>query len=160
MSGNVITGVIPAQIRNLRTLEELDLGSNYLRGVIPAFLGDLTNLEQLFLGSNLFTGTIPPKVARLAKAKKFDMSYNDLTGPIPPFTGRLLEFLDLVSLFVSLLFERILVGFVLISLFASERQPGTGGKARLDSWKRDGQHSVLVLYVLTKSRLLMPCCFQ
>ena len=52
LSGNRLTGVIPAELGQLRALVELNLDSNQLSGSIPAELGQLGALTQLALDGN------------------------------------------------------------------------------------------------------------
>jgi hypothetical protein len=63
---NHLTGVIPAELGNLTSLEELYLHDNHLTGTIPAELGNLTNLDILLLDSNQLTGPIPTELMNLA----------------------------------------------------------------------------------------------
>ena len=50
-----LSGTIPASLRQLGNLEELDLGGNSLTGTIPSELGDLALLKQLSLYDNRLT---------------------------------------------------------------------------------------------------------
>jgi Leucine-rich repeat (LRR) protein len=54
-----LTGSIPTQIGNMRSLSVLDLQYNQLTGAIPASLGDLQMLTRLDLSFNYFFGSIP-----------------------------------------------------------------------------------------------------
>ena len=67
----------------------LDLGENNLRGVIPPEIGNLGSLEQVFLDGNELTGAIPPELGSLARLDWLGLSGNELTGAIPPQLGSL-----------------------------------------------------------------------
>ena len=99
LSGNQLTGPIPAELGNLINLEYLVLGSNELTGPIPAELGDLTNLSSLHLGFNELTGPIPAELGDLINLEYLVLGSNELTGPIPAELGDLinLEYLVLGS---------------------------------------------------------------
>ena len=60
----------------------LDLEENNLRGVIPPEIGNLGSLEQVFLDDNQLTGPIPPELGRLARLDCLGLSGNKLSGAI------------------------------------------------------------------------------
>ena len=68
LSGNNLTGSIPAELGGLTELTELRLGRNQLSGAIPVELGNLRNLEVLRLGRNQLDGLVPLPVALLGGA--------------------------------------------------------------------------------------------
>ena len=81
LSGNQLTGPIPAELGNLTNLNGLYLWQNQLTGPIPAELGDLTNLESLFLWENQLTGPIPAELANLTNLESL------LTSTVQPVDG-------------------------------------------------------------------------
>ena len=100
LSGNELTGPIPAALGNLELLQTLNLGgrldstsrqwiTNTLTGPIPDELGRLENLALLDLGWNELTGRIPDALGNLAYLESLDLGRNGLTGPIPSSLGRL-----------------------------------------------------------------------
>ena len=86
---NGLSGSIPSALRSLENLEELSLWSNNLEGGVPAWLGDLTSLTHLSLSDNNLNGTIPPEMGNLFRLKTLYLNINDLTGEIPDDLGRM-----------------------------------------------------------------------
>ena len=101
LSGNELTGPIPAALSALELLQTLILGgrldstsrqwitTNALTGPIPDELGRLENLTLLDLGWNELTGRIPDALGNLSNLESLDLDLNGLTGPIPSSLGRL-----------------------------------------------------------------------
>ena len=92
-----LTGTIPAELSNLSTLERLLLNHNQLTGTIPVELGGLANLESINLRNNQLTGTIPAELGNLSALETLQLQENMLSGSIPVELGGLanLEFIDL-----------------------------------------------------------------
>ncbi len=89
LSGNGLTGNIPASLSNLAGLRELILDDNQLSGTIPASLGDLELLSFLYLHANNLVGTIPPELGKLNQLSHLYLYSNSLTGSIPPELGNM-----------------------------------------------------------------------
>ncbi len=100
LSGNALTGPIPAALGDLELLQSLNLGerwdsmsrqwfTNALTGPIPHELDRLENLTQLSLGSNALTGQIPRELRNLVNLERLNLNGNDLSGPVPAGLGRL-----------------------------------------------------------------------
>ncbi len=81
LSGESLSGTIPAELGTLFELTDLDLSSNSLTGSIPHEIGWLYNLEDLRLSGNSLTGCIP--VALRAVATN-DLSSLSLLYCAPP----------------------------------------------------------------------------
>ena len=83
LTGNSLSGPIPAEPSQLEYLEELNLSSNRLSGKIPDSLADLPVLTYLNLASNLLTGPIPSEIGVTQPLADVDLSGNRLSGSIP-----------------------------------------------------------------------------
>ena len=111
LSGNGLSGEIPAELGLLESLEVLDLSGSGMQdqaepeqcasppsplsvgggltGSIPAALGALKRLGTLDLGYNSLTGSIPPELGDIGNLKVLDLGWNMLTGSIPGQLGGL-----------------------------------------------------------------------
>lgn len=83
------------ELGNLATLRRLSLTGNQLSGVIPAGLGDLTLLDWLMLQSNQLSGEIPDSLLNLTllQVNFVDLSWNALFTSNPTLDS----FLDIRS---------------------------------------------------------------
>jgi Leucine-rich repeat (LRR) protein len=75
ISGNLLTGALQAEIRQLRNLKILNASHNLMTGV-PAEIGQLENLEYLNLANNQLTG-LPYELGNLKNLKELDISGNN-----------------------------------------------------------------------------------
>ncbi len=89
LSGNRMTGEIPAELGHLRNLTHLILDSNQLSGAIPAELGALTELRELWLTDNRLSGAIPATLGALENLRELRLANNRLSGEIPADLARL-----------------------------------------------------------------------
>ncbi len=89
VSGNGLTGPLPAELGSLTKLIRLHLPNNRLTGRIPGKLGSMTKLEELELSNNRLTGRIPSELGSLTNLRVLSLSGNRLTGPIPSELGSL-----------------------------------------------------------------------
>ncbi len=88
LSGNNLSGTLPASLGSLTSLTTLDLSDNRLSGTIPD-LGALSSLTTLNLGDNQVSGTIPDWLSSLTSLTTLNLRDNGLTGPIPDALGNL-----------------------------------------------------------------------
>ncbi|KAJ1256929.1 hypothetical protein BS78_K259100 [Paspalum vaginatum] len=83
LSSNKLTGVIPPQIGQVKSLVSLNISFNNLTGPIPPSFSNLANLQVLDLSNNNITGEVPDALENLHFLSKFNVSNNDLEGSIP-----------------------------------------------------------------------------
>ncbi len=96
LHGNDLSGRIPPALGNLSSLKVLWLyANNALTGPIPLELNNLAELEDLRLGGNRLNGPIPPELGNLASLKYLHLDNAGLTGPIPPQLGNLASLKEL-----------------------------------------------------------------
>ncbi|PTQ26665.1 hypothetical protein MARPO_0647s0001, partial [Marchantia polymorpha] len=80
----------------LNALMSIDVSGNQLTGKLPAELGTLLGIRFLFMGDNNFEGSIPFELGELPELSDLDLSRNQLSGPIPVSLSRLrLSYLNL-----------------------------------------------------------------
>lgn len=77
LSGNKLTGALPAEIRYLSNLKELNVSHNSMTG-IPAEIGALKNLETLDYSYNGITG-MPNELSQLKNLKTFNLTGNNFS---------------------------------------------------------------------------------
>ncbi|OMO88562.1 hypothetical protein COLO4_20209 [Corchorus olitorius] len=82
VSNNNFHGLIPEEVKYLKSLKMLNFSHNSFYGHIPA-LEDLIDLESLDLSCNNFSGKIPPQLTSLNFLEVLNLSYNQLEGIIP-----------------------------------------------------------------------------
>ncbi|XP_021843372.2 receptor-like protein 6 [Spinacia oleracea] len=85
VSNNKLTGVMPKQICNARSLISLDLSGNNLTGQIPDCIGNQLgeSLQLLNLRGNNLHGTISTKFTTSCKLRMINLSQNQLGGELP-----------------------------------------------------------------------------
>ena len=83
LSGNQLTGGIPASIGQCTKLKRLLLWGNQLEGCIPEEIGACVALELLQLQKNKLTGGIPACLGQCTKLKRLLLSGNQLEGTVP-----------------------------------------------------------------------------
>ncbi|KAL4581987.1 hypothetical protein LXL04_006524 [Taraxacum kok-saghyz] len=100
VSSNALSGEIPVNIgQSCRILTFLDLSGNRITGTIPATFGDLGSLMAVNLSRNMLSGEIPVSFDKIKDLKNLSLSGNNLTGRIPSGLGTVksLEVLELSS---------------------------------------------------------------
>ncbi|GMJ08570.1 hypothetical protein like AT5G37450 [Hibiscus trionum] len=81
-NGN-ITGSIPKEISNIKTLKFLLLSGNQLSGPLADELGFLPNLLMFQVDWNQITGSLPKTFVNLTKCRHFHMNNNSISGQLP-----------------------------------------------------------------------------
>ncbi|GJY66888.1 leucine-rich repeat-containing protein [Tanacetum coccineum] len=92
LSGNNISGEIPASLGNLKALQQLNISHNKISGNIPLSLGNLVRIESLDVSHNELSGSIPQSLGQLGNLTVLDVSNNMLKGKIP--RGRQMDTMD------------------------------------------------------------------
>ncbi|EFJ29155.1 hypothetical protein SELMODRAFT_171048 [Selaginella moellendorffii] len=82
LSHNLLSGAIPADIRNCVKLSSLDFSANSLSGSIPSSLASLSRLNMLDLSDNHLSGDVPSALGNLLLSS-LNISNNNLSGRIP-----------------------------------------------------------------------------
>ncbi|KAK4424942.1 Receptor-like protein EIX1 [Sesamum alatum] len=97
LSGNNLTGEIPASIGNMSIISVIDLSSNNLVGTIPSSIGKCSYLKALDLGNNNLSGEIPNSIGQLNQLRSLHLNHNSIAGNLPLSLKNLssLETLDL-----------------------------------------------------------------
>uniref|UniRef100_A0A7N0U1Z0 non-specific serine/threonine protein kinase n=1 Tax=Kalanchoe fedtschenkoi TaxID=63787 RepID=A0A7N0U1Z0_KALFE len=84
ISGNALSGTVPASLGSCLMLSYLNVASNNLTGELPidVFL-KMKNLNKLSVSFNQFTGTLPDSLPELTKLESLDLSSNNISGSVP-----------------------------------------------------------------------------
>ncbi|KAK7318776.1 hypothetical protein RJT34_03483 [Clitoria ternatea] len=114
VSNNSISGKLPENIAEFKSLEFLDVSNNLFSSSLPKGIGKLTSLQNLSLVGNNFSGSIPDSISEMASIQSLDLSRNSFSGTLP---AALTKLTSLVSLNLSHngFIGKIPKGFELIS---------------------------------------------
>ncbi|XP_057491649.1 leucine-rich repeat receptor-like serine/threonine-protein kinase BAM1 [Actinidia eriantha] len=83
ISGRNLTGVLSADVGNLRHLVNLSIAANQFSGPIPAEISLISGLRYLNLSNNIFSETFPSQLGRLKNLLVLDLYNNNMTGDLP-----------------------------------------------------------------------------
>lgn len=84
VSGNQFDGMIQSSsLRNLTSLQTLDLQENQLSGAFPSSISLLGKLEFLSFSTNQFVGTLPEVFGELGNLVYLKIAGNSLSGRLP-----------------------------------------------------------------------------
>ncbi|TKY67427.1 DNA-damage-repair/toleration protein DRT100 [Spatholobus suberectus] len=95
LTGNRISGTLPADIGRLQQLTLLSAADNLIAGEIPPLLTSVTSLMHLDLHNNRISGPIPQELDRLQMLSRALLSANEISGPIPGSICRIYRLVDL-----------------------------------------------------------------
>ncbi|KAL1821386.1 hypothetical protein ACET3Z_016255 [Daucus carota] len=87
LTDNRLSGLIPRELANIDTLEELTIEDNQMGGSLPPELGRLKSLRRLLISANNFTGRKPESYSALKNLSDFRIDGSRLSGKIPDFIG-------------------------------------------------------------------------
>ncbi|PON74277.1 NAD(P)-binding domain containing protein [Parasponia andersonii] len=91
LSGNNLSGELPAELTKLLGLVVLSLSGNHISGHIPVDISKLGQLLSLDLSSNKLFGPIPESLSTLSFLGYLNLSNNRFSGMIP-YTGHMTTF--------------------------------------------------------------------
>ncbi|XVF45781.1 hypothetical protein PTKIN_Ptkin02bG0234100 [Pterospermum kingtungense] len=106
-SMNMLEGDL-SELKSLKNIASLQLLENQLSGEIPEEFGEFKSLTGLSLYRNKLTGQLPQKIGSWSDLIFIDVAENSLTGPIPPDMckkGKIVELLLLQNNFTGTLPE-------------------------------------------------------
>jgi hypothetical protein len=85
-----LSGTVPPEIYQMRSLQQLNLQYNALTGTFPTSLMGMPQLQKIYFSNNGFSGPLPSDVAGLNKTMNYFSAANcGATGPIPDGYGTL-----------------------------------------------------------------------
>ncbi|KAB5534971.1 hypothetical protein DKX38_018057 [Salix brachista] len=114
MANNSITGEIPYNIGDFKSLQFMDVSNNLFSSSLPPGIGKLGSLRNLSLAGNNFSGSLPDSISGLASIQSLDLSRNSFSGSLPTSLTRLNNLVHL-NLSSNGFAKRIPKGFELIS---------------------------------------------
>jgi len=94
LNNNQFSGFIPADIKEMTSLDELLIYTNQITGSVPSQLGQLRNLSSISVAHNLLKGTIPTEVLSMQNLSLFHLHSNMLTGDINSFDYSIESFIS------------------------------------------------------------------
>ncbi|XP_073006367.1 LRR receptor-like serine/threonine-protein kinase GHR1 [Typha latifolia] len=118
MGNNNLSGVLPNNIGEFKSLKYLDVSNNRFSGPLPQEIGKLQNLQNLSLAGNNFSGPLPDSIEGLASIQSLDLSSNLFSGPLPLTLKGLMSLVSL-NLSRNALTKGILDGLEKISTLQS-----------------------------------------
>ena len=85
-SKNNLFGEVPREVTSLTGLQSLNLSFNILTGRIPKNIGDMRSLKFIDFSVNQLLGQVPKSMSSLTFLSHLNLSNNNLIGRIPSGT--------------------------------------------------------------------------
>ncbi|WCJ36458.1 Leucine-rich repeat protein kinase family protein [Euphorbia peplus] len=83
LSGRGLSGVIPPEIRYIKSLIHLNLSANNFEGPFPPVLFELSELRSIDISHNSFNSSFPSGISKLKFLRVFQAYSNNFTGTLP-----------------------------------------------------------------------------
>lgn len=84
LSGNQLSGPLPADWYQLRNVNELKLDTNAFTGSLPAEWANFRKLRRLYLNNNRLSGSLPEVWGeKLGQLQRLFLASNDFEGTVP-----------------------------------------------------------------------------
>ncbi len=87
----VLTGALPKEIGQLKSLRYLNLGRQGFSGALPEEIGELTALTHLDIVTNKLSGRLPESLSKLKNLRVLNLGHNAIEGEIPSSIGELVQ---------------------------------------------------------------------
>ncbi|PKU83867.1 LRR receptor-like serine/threonine-protein kinase GHR1 [Dendrobium catenatum] len=83
MANNNLSGTLPGNLGDFKSLKYLDISCNVFSGEIPKDIEKLQSIQNLSLAGNGFSGPLPDSIGDVDSVRSLDMSHNHLSGSLP-----------------------------------------------------------------------------
>lgn len=84
LSGNQLSGPLPASWYKFKNVKEIKLDMNALTGSLPDEWGDLKRIRRLYLNGNRLSGTLPDAWGeKMDQLQSLFLASNSLQGTVP-----------------------------------------------------------------------------
>ncbi|KAK8957667.1 putative LRR receptor-like serine/threonine-protein kinase [Platanthera zijinensis] len=95
LAGNNLSGTLPENLGDFKSLKYLDISNNAFFGEIPRDIGKLRSIQNLSFAGNNFSGSLPDSIGDIASFQALDMSHNSLSGYLPSALRRLASLISI-----------------------------------------------------------------
>ncbi|CAH2041235.1 unnamed protein product [Thlaspi arvense] len=89
LTGQNLTGTLPAEFANLTSLRAMSLGGNRIIGSIPEEIADIATLRVLRIDGSMLSGKIPDLIGNWTYIDRLDLQGTGMNGPIPSTISQL-----------------------------------------------------------------------
>lgn len=84
MANNNLSGTLPGNLGDFKSLKYFDISYNVFSGKIPKDIGKLQSIQNLSFAGNAFSGPLPDSIGDVDSVRSLDISHNRLSGSLPP----------------------------------------------------------------------------